>query len=150
MPAEAIDLVTARKFPDTQIWTPLGYAEALPQACRTCRHIHVVGRVKQGTSVEQRQREIGLRVALGATTGEISRLVLRLGLTPTMLGVMAGEVMSVALARAIESMLYGTSPLDRATYAVVIGVMVVSALGACVLPARRAAAVNPAATLKSE
>ncbi len=73
--------------------------------------------------VTQRQREIGLRVALGATTGEISRLVLRLGLTPTMLGVMAGVVMSVALARAIESMLYGTSPLDRATYTVVIGVM---------------------------
>jgi ABC-type lipoprotein release transport system permease subunit len=63
---------------------------------------------------------------------------------------MAGVVVSIALARAIESMLYGPSPVDRATYAVVIGVMAVSALGACVLPARRAGAVDPAATLKAE
>jgi putative ABC transport system permease protein len=58
MPAAATDLVTARKFPGAQIWTLLGYAESLPQACRTCRHIHVVGRLKRGTSVEQAQADL--------------------------------------------------------------------------------------------
>jgi putative ABC transport system permease protein len=100
--------------------------------------------------VTQREREIGVRVALGATTREISRLVLRLGMTPTALGVIAGVLMSVGVARAIESMLYGTSPIDRATFAAVIGVIGVSALMACLLPARRAAAVDPAVTLKAE
>ncbi len=100
--------------------------------------------------VTQRQREIGVRVALGATTREINRLVLRLGMTPTVLGVIAGVVISAGLARAIETMLYGTSPLDRVTFAVVIAVMAASALAACVLPARRAAAVDPAITLKAE
>jgi putative ABC transport system permease protein len=100
--------------------------------------------------VTQREREIGVRVALGATTREISRLVLRLGMTPAVLGVIAGVVMSAGFARAIESMLYGTPPVDRATFAVVIAVMAASALAACVLPARRAAAVDPAVTLKAE
>jgi putative ABC transport system permease protein len=58
MPAAATDLVTARKFPDTQVWTLLGYAEGLPQACRTCRHIHVVGRMKRGMSVEQAEADL--------------------------------------------------------------------------------------------
>jgi ABC-type lipoprotein release transport system permease subunit len=66
------------------------------------------------------------------------------------LGVIAGIVMSAGFARAIESMLFGTSPVDRATFAVVIAVMAASALAACVLPARRAAAVDPAVTLKAE
>jgi putative ABC transport system permease protein len=100
--------------------------------------------------VTQREREIGVRVALGATTREIRRLVLRLGMTPAVTGVVAGLAMSVGVARAIESLLYGTSPIDRPTFAVVIGVMAVSALMACLLPARRAAAVDPAITLKAE
>jgi putative ABC transport system permease protein len=100
--------------------------------------------------VTQRQREIGVRVALGASTRQISRLVLRLGMTPAAVGVIAGVALSVGVARAIESMLYGTSPVDRATFAVVIVVMMASALAACLLPARRAAAVDPAVTLKAE
>jgi putative ABC transport system permease protein len=100
--------------------------------------------------VTQRQREIGVRVALGASTRQISRLVLRLGMMPTAVGVIAGVALSVGVARAIESMLYGTSPVDRATFAAVIGVMVASAVAACLLPARRAAAVDPAVTLKAE
>jgi putative ABC transport system permease protein len=100
--------------------------------------------------VTQRQREIGVRVALGATAREITRLVLRLGMTPAALGVVGGVVMSVGLVRVIESMLYGTSPIDLATLGVVIALMTASALTACVLPARRAAAVDPAITLKAE
>lgn len=58
MPEAAADLVTARKFPDSEVWTLLGYAEALPQACRTCRHIHMVGRMKSGMSVEQAEADL--------------------------------------------------------------------------------------------
>jgi putative ABC transport system permease protein len=100
--------------------------------------------------VTQRQREIGVRVALGASRREIRRLVLRLGMMPTAIGMIGGVAMSVGVARAIESMLYGTSPLDRATFAVVVAVIAASALVACVLPARRAAAVDPAITLRAE
>ena len=100
--------------------------------------------------VTQRRREIGVRVALGASAREISRLVLRLGMTPAATGVLTGAVLSAALARVIESMLYGTSAVDPATFAAVIGVMIACALTACVLPARRAAAVDPALTLKAE
>jgi putative ABC transport system permease protein len=71
-------------------------------------------------------------------------------MTPAALGVVGGVVMSAGLARVIESMLYGTSPIDLATFGVVIALMTASALTACVLPARRAAAVDPAITLKAE
>ena len=100
--------------------------------------------------VTQRQREIGVRVALGATAREISWLVLRLGMTPAALGVVGGVIVSAGLARVIESMLYRTSPIDFATFVVVIVGMTASAWAACVLPARRAAGVDPALTLKAE
>jgi putative ABC transport system permease protein len=58
MPAAFTELVTTRKFPDTEIWTVLGYAEQLPQACRTCRHIHVIGRLKAGVSVAQAEADL--------------------------------------------------------------------------------------------
>jgi putative ABC transport system permease protein len=100
--------------------------------------------------VTQRQREIGVRVALGATTRQIGRLVLTLGLTPAAIGMVTGVLMSAGLARAIDSMLYGTTPRDPLTFAAVAFVMAASAVAACVLPARRAAAVDPAITLKAE
>jgi len=100
--------------------------------------------------VTQRRREIGVRVVLGPSAREISRLVLRLGMTPAATGVLTGAVLSAALARVIESMLYGTSAVDPATFAAVIGVMLMCAVTACVLPARRAAAVDPAITLRAE
>jgi predicted permease len=100
--------------------------------------------------VTQRQREIGVRVALGATAREISWLVLRLGMAPATLGVVGGVIVSVGLSRVIESMLYRTSPIDLATFVVVIVGMTASAWAACVLPARRAAGVDPAMTLKAE
>ena len=57
MPASLNELVTTRTFPKTQIWTLLGYAEELPQACRSCRHIVVVGRVKTGVALAQAEAD---------------------------------------------------------------------------------------------
>ena len=57
-PPNMSELVTARKFPDSQVWTLLGYADTLPQACRSCRHIHVVGRLKDGMTTEQAEADL--------------------------------------------------------------------------------------------
>jgi putative ABC transport system permease protein len=100
--------------------------------------------------VSQRQREIGVRVALGAGAREISHLVLRQGLTPAGLGLAGGLLVSLGTGRVVESLLYGTSTRDVATFAAVVAVMGGCAVTACLIPARRAAGVDPAVTLKTE
>jgi putative ABC transport system permease protein len=100
--------------------------------------------------VSQRHRDIGVRVALGASARAIGGLVVRQGMTPAIAGLGAGLLASVAIGRVIESMLFGTSPRDPATYAAVIGLIAAGALAACLLPARRAAAVDPAVILRAE
>jgi len=100
--------------------------------------------------VSQRSRDIGVRVALGASARAISGLVMRQGMTPAILGLSVGLLASVAIGRVIESMLFGISPRDLATYATVITLIVAGALAACLLPARRAASVDPAVTLRTE
>jgi putative ABC transport system permease protein len=101
-------------------------------------------------AVSQRQRELGLRVALGAGRAQIRALVLRQGLTPALLGLGGGLIVSIGTGRVLESLLYGTSPTDAATFAAVAGVMGGCAMTACLLPARRAAGVDPAVTLKAD
>jgi putative ABC transport system permease protein len=98
--------------------------------------------------VQQRQREIGVRVALGAGAGEISRLVIRQGMLPAVVGLIIGLTISLATDRVVESMLYGTSPRDATTFATVFAVMAGCALTACLIPARKAAGIDPAVTLR--
>ena len=74
--------------------------------------------------VSQRSRDIGVRVALGASARAISGLVMRQGMTPAIVGLGAGLLASVAIGRVIESMLFGISPRDLATYATVITMIV--------------------------
>jgi putative ABC transport system permease protein len=100
--------------------------------------------------VSQRHRDIGVRVALGASARAISGLVMRQGMTPAIVGLGAGLLASVAIGRVIESMLYGISPRDLATYATVITMIVAGALAACLFPARRAASVDAAVILRAE
>jgi ABC-type antimicrobial peptide transport system permease subunit len=100
--------------------------------------------------VSQRQRDIGVRVALGASARAISGLVLRQGMTPAIIGLGVGLLASVAIGRVIESMLFGVSSRDLATYAAVVTMIVAGALAACLLPARRAASVDAAVTLRAE
>ena len=101
-------------------------------------------------TVSQRRREIGIRLALGAEPGTVRGMVVRDGLALAGIGVAIGLVASGGLMRLMQSMLYGVSPLDPATYASVPVVLVAAAVFASYLPARRAAAVDPVETLKQE
>ena len=101
-------------------------------------------------AVTQRTREIGIRLALGAQRGELQWMFVRSALALTAVGVVAGMACAAALMQSMKSLLFGISPLDPLTYATVPLVLAVSAALASYLPARRAAAVDPADTLRSE
>ena len=101
-------------------------------------------------AVSQRRREIGIRLALGAQQGELRRMFVRYGLALAGMGVAIGLGAAVGLMRLMKSLLFGISPLDPLTYAAVPVVLVAAAVLASYLPARRAAAVDPAETLRAE
>ncbi len=99
-------------------------------------------------SVVQRQREIGLRLALGAQRQNIYRLILRDGLTPVLAGAVAGVAVAFASARVVGSLLFQVSPYDSAIASSAVCVLVAMGTAACLLPARRAASVDPMEALK--
>jgi predicted permease len=101
-------------------------------------------------SVVQRQREIGLRMALGAQRANIYRLVLREGLIPVLIGAAAGVVLSFAFARVVGSLLFEVSPHNPGIVIAAICVLAAVGAAACLLPARRAAAVDPMQALRAE
>jgi putative ABC transport system permease protein len=101
-------------------------------------------------SVAQRTREIGIRMALGAQTRDVLRLVLRQGLTLSLLGIAAGVAVSLVGTRVLAGFLYGVAPTDPATFAAVALVLVAVALVACLVPARRAMRVDPIVALRYE
>jgi predicted permease len=100
--------------------------------------------------VGQRANEIGLRMALGASPGEILRLVLRQALVLAGLGIVIGFAGAAAVTRLLTSMLFGVKPTDPATYAAVIGIVLAAALLASYIPARRAMRVDPMVALRYE
>jgi putative ABC transport system permease protein len=100
--------------------------------------------------VVRRRGEIGVRIALGATRTAILRLVLIQGARVTAIGVALGIAGSLALTRAIRSLLFGLRPADPATLAAVALLLVAVAFLACYLPARRAAKVDPNVALRYE
>jgi putative ABC transport system permease protein len=100
-------------------------------------------------TVTLRSRELALRMALGARPGDIIRLVLRQTLALTAAGLAAGLTASFALMRSAGSLLYGVTPGDAVTYVAVAVVLVVTAAGACVVPVRRAARLNPVEAMKA-
>lgn len=100
--------------------------------------------------VSLRRREIGIRLALGATRSDVLRLVLRQGLALTLTGVALGALAAGALMRALSSVLYGVSTSDPATFSAVSLLLAGVSVVAWYLPARRAAAVDLMATLRSE
>jgi predicted permease len=100
--------------------------------------------------VVQRQREIGLRLALGAQRANIYRLVLRDGLMPVLIGAVAGIALSFAFARVVGSLLFQVSPHNPKIAAAAVCVLVAVGAAACLLPARRAATVDPMRALRAE
>ncbi len=101
-------------------------------------------------SVAQRTREIGIRMALGAQTGDVLKLVVRQGLAPAFVGIVLGLSGAFALTRVIASLLFGVSATDPVTFASLPLLLVALALLACWLPARRATKVDPMIALRHE
>jgi putative ABC transport system permease protein len=101
-------------------------------------------------SVSQRTREIGIRMALGATTGRIVQLVVAHGLKLIALGMAIGLAAAVAGTRLMSALLYGVSATDLATFVGIAVLLIGVALLACYLPARRATRVDPMTALRCE
>jgi putative ABC transport system permease protein len=101
-------------------------------------------------SVAERTREIGIRAALGASRQDILALVVRQGMTVTLVGIAAGLAGALVASQGIASLLFGISALDAITYAGVLALLLAASLLACSVPAWRAARVDPALTLRAE
>jgi len=101
-------------------------------------------------SVSRRTKEIGIRLALGARSVDVLRMIVREGMRLTAVGVAIGLALAVAVTRVIAGFLFGVSPLDALTFAGMAGIFVAVALLATWLPARRAAAANPMLALRGD
>jgi putative ABC transport system permease protein len=101
-------------------------------------------------AVAQRTQEIGLRMALGAQTGDVLKLVLRNGMSLTFIGAAIGVAGAYALTRVMSSLLFEVVPTDLATFITVSVGLIAVALLACLLPARRATKVDPLVALRYE
>jgi putative ABC transport system permease protein len=110
--------------------------------------IGVYGLLSQ--SVAQRTRELGVRIAVGAKPGDVYRLVIGEGLRLASIGLGAGVVLALAASRAVSALLFGITSTDVPTFAAVVSGLIVVAIAASYLPARRAMRVNPIEALRSE
>ena len=100
--------------------------------------------------VSQRRQELSVRMALGAQARDVLWLVVREGLALTVAGSVIGGAGALAIGRTLSSFLYGVSSGDAVAFAAALTLAIVTALAACVLPARRAAAIDPLAGLRSQ
>jgi ABC-type antimicrobial peptide transport system permease subunit len=100
--------------------------------------------------VARRTRELGIRMALGATTGDIKRLVLRQGFKAGAVGLSLGLLLAVGIGRLVSSLLYRVSPLDPAALLAAVLVLGAATLLACYIPARRATRIATLDALRTE
>ncbi|RPH65726.1 MAG: FtsX-like permease family protein [Myxococcaceae bacterium] len=110
--------------------------------------VGVYGVVAYG--VTQRRREIGIRMALGATTREVLRMIARAGLRMVAVGLLLGAVLSLAIGRALADVVRGVDTTDAVTLGGVALLLLLASLAAVLLPSRRAARVHPAESLAAE
>jgi putative ABC transport system permease protein len=101
-------------------------------------------------AVAQRTHEIGIRIAIGAQTRAVHRLVIGQGITLAMVGVSAGLIGAFALTRVLAGLLFGVTATDPLTFTGVAVILLVIALIACWIPSRRAASVDPMIALRHE
>jgi putative ABC transport system permease protein len=100
--------------------------------------------------VRRRVREIGIRLALGASLRHVLRMVVFEGMRPALLGLTIGAVAALALARLMSSLIFGVKATDPLTFVAVTVLLALVALFATVIPARRAARVDPMVALRYE
>jgi len=101
-------------------------------------------------SVTQRTQEMGIRLALGARPADVQRMVLRQGASLTMVGIVIGLVITAVVTRSLSIFLYGVSPFDPMTFTLVTVTLLLAAVGATYVPARRATRVDPLDALRAE
>jgi putative ABC transport system permease protein len=101
-------------------------------------------------AVSQRKGEIGIRMALGASNSDVSRLVLREGMKPAVAGIILGVIGAAFASQILRSLLFGIAPMDPLTFTLVPPVLLAIAALACYLPAVRAARIDPTVALRAE
>jgi len=101
-------------------------------------------------SIGRRTSEIGLRIALGASRGNILGMTLSQGLRPALLGIALGAMGAWWLSRFMTTLLFGVKPFDALTYGAVLVMIIVTAAIACYLPCRHALGTDPATALRTE
>ncbi|MCB9383340.1 MAG: hypothetical protein H6509_01895 [Bryobacterales bacterium] len=108
----------------------------------------VFGVVSSGAA--RRRREAGLRMALGASSRAVLRLILSQGMRPVLIGLATGLAGAALLGRAMQSLLFGVSAFDARAYAAAAGTVALASLIACYMPARRAASLAPMDALRQD
>ena len=141
MEAVVDEAVAARRF---QMSLTAGFAGA--GLLVACLGIYAV----IAGAVERRRGELAIRVALGATSGAVTTMVLSQGLRPVLWGLIVGLVAAAVGARTIVSLLFGVSPLDPGIYAAVAAIVLIVSTAACLQPAARAARTSPLLALRAQ
>jgi predicted lysophospholipase L1 biosynthesis ABC-type transport system permease subunit len=101
-------------------------------------------------SVSQRTREFGVRIALGGRRQDVLLLVMKEGLWQALAGIIVGAILAIAAAKAMAGLLFGVTPTDPITFVGVAVLLLVTAVAACYIPARRATRVDPMVALRYE
>jgi predicted permease len=142
---------TLQEIFDQALWAPRMAASLLAVFAGLSLVLSVIGIYGvMAYAVSQRTRELGIRMALGASRGDVLRLVVMQGLRLTVMGVAFGLIASLALTRLITSLLYDVSPTDIVTFTAVPVVLAAAALVASYLPALRATRIDPMVALRYE
>ncbi len=136
---------------DQSLWAPRMGASLLAVFAGLSLALAVVGIYGvMAYSVNQRQRELGIRMALGATRSSVMRLVVTQGFRLAVIGVAVGLLASLAVTRVIATMLYGVSATDVVTFVTVPALLTLAAVAASYIPARRATRIDPMVALRYE